>query len=117
MNNTYDYEELFHTYFNKFHEVNGSRKTDKIVHTIASSKHTKNLFRQSIENNFVPTIKDFETFVLSNALSFAFASREKVAFASIVMLNLWQETVNSKIGLADELTLIALFNGMIQKSM
>ena len=116
MNEFEDYEILFQTYFNKFKNEHGSNKTDKIVRTIGSSKYTSDLFRQSIEGNFTPTIKDFETFVFSCSFSYTFASREKVAFASIVMLNFWHDTVNLKMNLANELTLISLFNGMIRKS-
>jgi hypothetical protein len=117
MNEFEDYEILFQTYFNKFNEEHGSRKTDKIIQTIGGSKYTSDLFKQSIEGNFTPTIKDFETFVFSSNFTFTFASREKVAFASIVMLNLWHDTVNLKMNLATELTLISLFNGMIRKAL
>jgi hypothetical protein len=116
MNEFNKYETLFHNYFERFHAEIGSRKTDKIVNTIINSKHTKNLFEQSVKGHFFPTLKDFESFVLSNGLAFAFASSEKVAFASIVMLNLWHETINLKMNLANELNLISTFNSMVNKS-
>lgn len=112
-NNYQTYKSLLENYTSSYIGEYGSKSAMKTIRTIQNSKHSINLLHQSASKGFVPTVKDFNTFVLSN-LSMSFAKTEKVKFASIILFNHWHNDVNVELELASEEQVIHIFNSILK---
>tara|TARA_B110000208_G_C11668764_1_gene394405 strand:+ start:96 stop:449 length:354 start_codon:yes stop_codon:yes gene_type:complete len=116
MTNDYqNYKNLLNNYTDSYFSEYGTKSAIKTMETIQKSKHSINLLHQSTTRGFVPTVGDFNSFVLSN-LSLSFAKKTKVRFASIVLFNHWHNDVNVELQLLSECEIISLFNRILEKT-
>lgn len=110
-----NYKLLFESYTSDFMSEYGTKSTMGIIETIQKSKHSINLLHQSATNGFVPTVADFNSFVLSN-LSLSFSKKPKIRFASIILFNHWHNDVNVSMNLLSEDEVVSLFNRIREKT-
>ena len=110
-----NYNVLLENYVSDYAREYGERSVKKTRSTIENSKHTRNLLNQSFTGQFLPNRGDFNSFVLSN-LSFTFASTAKVKFASVVLLNHWNNEVNHKLKIASQEDIIYVLRQIITQT-
>ena len=110
-----DYKILLNNYTSSYISEYGTKSAMKTIETIQKSKHSINLLHQSATRGFVPTVGDFNSFVLSN-LSLSFAKKSKIRFASIILFNHWHNDVNVELQLLSEYEVISLFNKILEKT-
>lgn len=110
-----NYKILLENYLNNYISEYGTKSAKKTIETIQKSKHSINLLHQSATKGFVPTVGDFNSFVLSN-LSLSFAKKSKIRFASIILFNHWHNDVNIELQLLSEYEVISLFNRILEKT-
>ena len=96
-----EFKNLIESYIGDYVREYGERSARKTIETIISSKFTELFLRRSIATGVIPTHKAIETCVLNN-FSFTFANRRKVRFASIMLLNIWNNEVNKELYLASD---------------
>jgi hypothetical protein len=115
-NDFQEYKNLFNNYTSSYISEYGTKSAIKTIETIQKSKHSINLLHQSATRGFVPTVGDFNSFVLSN-LSLSFAKTSKTRFASIILFNHWHNDVNVELQLLSEHEVISLFNRILEKTL
>ena len=108
-----EYNNLKRNYLENYIREYGERSAMKTIAIIQKSKHSIDLLHQSTTKGFVPTVRDFNTFVLNN-LSMTFAKTSKLRFASIILFNHWHNDVNTELELASEEQVINIFNRIIK---
>lgn len=116
INDFQDYKILFKNYTSSYISEYSTKSAMKTIETIQKSKHSINLLHQSATRCFVPTVGDFNSFVLSN-LSLSFAKTSKIRFASIILFNHWHNDVNAELQLLSEYEVISLFNRILEKTL
>ena len=114
-NNYQNYKNLLDNYTSSYISEYGTKSARKTIETIQKSKHSINLLHQSATKHSVPTVGDFNSFVLSN-LSLSFAKKSKIRFASIILFNHWHNDVNVELELLSEYEVISLFNRILEKT-
>lgn len=114
--NIQNYKFLLETYVTDYMNEYGRKSTMKTIEIIQNSKHSINLLHQSATKGFVPTVGDFNSFVLSN-FSLTFSKTPKIKFASIILFNHWYNDVNVEMQLISEHEAISLFNRILEKTM
>ncbi|RYH75532.1 hypothetical protein EVU94_00825 [Flavobacteriaceae bacterium 144Ye] len=97
--------------FNVFAQEYGMKKVRTIKSIVEKSKHTQSLLNQSLNNMILPTTKDFGSCIMSN-LRLSLSSTDKIRFATILLVDIWHNKVNTIIGLADDEKLVELLNSI-----
>lgn len=95
-------------YYDNFRIKKGDSKVSKIVKTINNSKHTGSFLYQSRQKRIVPRAFDFGACVNSNFL-LGISGFDNTKFAAIMLLDKWNNEVNSELGLIDDNELLSLF--------
>lgn len=95
------FENLTDNLFSFYAKEYGEISLNDIVTRVSDSKQTKKFFSQVLPLNVRLSALDFVKAVHTN-IHFTFAKPEKIALASVILLNLWNKIVGNPKQIADE---------------
>ena len=109
-----EYHDTLHSFMNDFKRQFGERAYYSISETIANSNKVSVLINLSKEKHIAPTSGDIVPCVMS-MLTFMFANNMKVAAASVLVLERWNQECNQEEGLLSDYDLFDLFRSILRE--
>jgi len=89
-------------YISYYRNEIGERKFRKILKEIKTAKRFNYLMKASAEQRTMPGASDFFEFILQS-VRYSFAGKQKLTFMALLLLNRWNEEVNSRYNISDDL--------------
>lgn len=96
-----NYTLLYKSYLEEFKKEFGEREFNSILNKIAKSEKVAKLINQSIDKNVALTHNEIVPCIMS-MISFMFANKNKVALASVLVLQRWNYECNTYYQLKDD---------------
>lgn len=109
----YNYSEIKEGIIKDYFRENGEIKARKIITKINNSSHTGSFMYQCRSRRIIPSAKDLGSTVLSN-ISLSFARPSTVKFASLILLDKWNNEINSELHLASDERLTSILRSVYQ---
>lgn len=109
----YNYSDIKERAFEEYLRENGEVKTRKIIAKINNSRHTGSFMYQCRSKRIIPSANDLGSTVLSN-VSLSFARPSTVKFACLILLDKWNNEINTELYLASEQQVINILRSVYQ---
>ena len=91
----------------------GERKLRKLISEVSRAKRFKSFIQECNTRGILPNPKDFYACIM-NSIFYSFSGKQKLIAVSLLLLNRWNEEVNSKQRIFDEHDLNQFAKRLIQ---